>query len=78
MPHPAFHLGELVLACGFLALPVSASPLNYTYTVLGQVATIDDPHIDVSDITRVACGAPGANHSYQSPYGLFGRERRSL
>lgn len=70
MSHPAFRLGVLALTCGFLALPVSTSTLNYTYTVLGQVATIDGPHTDVPDITRFACGAPGANHSYHSPCGF--------
>ena len=59
MPHAAFRLGVLALACGFLSLPVSATTLNYTYTALGQIATVDGPRTDVSDITSFAYDAQG-------------------
>ncbi|MGY2224947.1 RHS repeat-associated core domain-containing protein [Pseudomonas gingeri] len=59
MSHPAFRLGVLALACGFLSLPVSATTLNYTYTALGQIATVDGPRTDVADITRFAYDAQG-------------------
>jgi RHS repeat-associated protein len=35
------------------------SAVNYTYTTLGQVATVDGPRTDVSDITRYAYDAQG-------------------
>ncbi|WP_247263456.1 MULTISPECIES: RHS repeat-associated core domain-containing protein [Pseudomonas] len=59
MPHAAFRLGVLALACGFLSLPVSATTLNYTYTALGQIATVDGPRTDVSDITSFAYDTQG-------------------
>jgi len=49
----------LALACGFLSLPVSATTLNYTYTALGQIATVDGPRTDVSDITSFSYDAQG-------------------
>ncbi|WP_247263458.1 MULTISPECIES: RHS repeat domain-containing protein [Pseudomonas] len=57
MPLPAFCLGVLALACGLLPLPVSATTLNYSYTALGQIATVGSPRTDVSDITRFAYDA---------------------
>ncbi|RBH52313.1 RHS repeat protein, partial [Pseudomonas sp. MWU13-2860] len=59
MPHAAFRLGVLALACGFLALPVSATTLNYTYTALGQISTVDGPRTDVADITSFAYDTQG-------------------
>ena len=71
MPHAAFRLGVLALACGFLSLPVSATTLNYTYTTLGQVATIDGPRTDVSDIPPLHAALRMLTTVTTAPVGFF-------
>lgn len=46
-------------ACTLQAFSVHASTINYTYTALGQVASVDGPRTDVADITRYTYDAQG-------------------
>jgi YD repeat-containing protein len=50
-----------VLSTWVLAAAVQADPrdVSYTYTTLGQIATVDGPRTDVSDISRYAYDAQG-------------------
>ncbi|UMZ10637.1 RHS repeat protein [Pseudomonas sp. MPFS] len=62
MSSPMLRLSLLVamLPSIFTSLQVSAdSSINYTYTALGQVSSIDGPRTDVSDVTSYIYDAQG-------------------
>jgi RHS repeat-associated protein len=46
-------------ACTLQVLSAHATTINYTYTALGQVASVDGPRTDVADITRYTYDAQG-------------------
>lgn len=49
-----------LLLTGALATPAHAAPQQtFTYTALGQIASVDGPRTDVTDITRYAYDAQG-------------------
>lgn len=62
LPGPRIGLFALsVLASWMLSASAKADPrdVSYTYTTLGQIATVDGPRTDVSDVTRYAYDALG-------------------
>ena len=60
MPHLLHKASALALAlASSLGLAHANSSISYTYTEQGQVASIDGPRTDVSDITRFAYDSAG-------------------